>query len=256
MSRPNLVATAALHFPPLAKATDALMRFGVVDVDKQLGGGLAVSALHEFYSVSQGYASAGAMALLLALRSGRVGPIVLVRDDKARQDGRLYGLGLVELGIDPARLLLVEAQDTLGVLRAAADAVACGGVATVILTLHGRAAAVDLTATRRLAMAASRSGVTTLLLRQGEPVPSAAHSRWQVAPAASTRLGGDAPGPPAFALTLLRHRGGIDGFSCILEWDRDRKVFVEAGSANAKADIGAAPAFAFKRARAARRQAA
>lgn len=255
MSRPNLAAIAALHLPSLAMATDAVMRFGVVDVDELLGGGLAISALHEFYSVSQG-ASAGAIALLLALRSDRSGPIVLVRDDKARLDGRLYGLGLVELGIDPARLLLVEAQDTLGVLRAAADAVACGGVATVILDVHGQAAAVNLTATRRLAMAASRSGVTTLLLRQGEPVSSAAHSRWQVAPAASTRFDGDAPGRPAFALTLLRHRGGIDGFSCILEWDRDRKIFVEAGCESAKADIGASHTVAFKRASATRRQAA
>ena len=237
MSRDRLAAHVAL--PPFA-AHVALLDFGAAEVDARLGGGLAVAALHELYAVAQGDAPAvAAMALLLALRNRRSGPIVWVGEDKARRDGRLYGLGLAELGVDPQRLLLVEAPDTLAVLRAGADAVACAGVAAVILAPHGRAAAVDLTATRRLALAAARSGVTVLLLRQGDAVPSAANSRWQVASAPSARLATDAPGLPAFALTLLRHRGGVTGFSTILEWNRDRMAF---GTATA----GGAPAAAFE----------
>jgi protein ImuA len=243
MSRDRLAAlvallpeAAGLALPP----AEARLGFGVEDVDARLGGGLAVAALHELYAESEGDGpAAAAVALLLALRNGRAGPIVWVGEARARQNGRLYGLGLVELGVDPARLLLVEAPDTLAMLRAGADAVACSGVAALILAPHGKAAAVDLTATRRLALAAARSGVTVLLLRQGDVVPSAAHSRWQVAAAASTRLAADAPGLPAFALTLLRHRSGVTGFSTILEWNRDRTAF---GTATA----GGASAVAFK----------
>lgn len=241
MSRARLAALVAL-LPEagglVLPAQDARLNFGAADVDARLGGGLTVAALHEIYAAAEGDApAAAAMALLLALRNGRAGPIVWVGEARARQNGRLYGLGLVELGVDPARLLLVEAPDTLAMLRAGADVVACGGVAAVILAPHGKAAAVDLTATRRLALSAARSGVTVLLMRQGDVVPSAAHSRWQVAAAASTRLVADAPGRPAFALTLMRHRGGVTGFSTIMEWNRDCTSF---GTATARGAPAAA----------------
>lgn len=243
MSRDRLAALVALlpEAPGLAlPAAEARLGFGVADVDARLGGGLPVAALHELYGAAEDDVPAmAALALLLALRNGRAGPIVWVGEARSRQHGRLYGLGLVDLGVDPARLLLVEAPDTLAMLRAGADAVACSGVAAVILAPHGKAPAVDLTATRRLALAAARSGVTVLVLRQGTVVPSAAHSRWQVAAAASARLAAEAPGLPAFALTLLRHRGGVTGFSTTLEWNRDRTAF---GTATA----GGASAAAFK----------
>lgn len=244
MSRASLSTPAAN--PTLPTGSALPLAFGAPEVDARLGGGLAVAALHELYAALPGdVPAAAAMALLLALRNGRPGPIVWVGEVRASREGRLYGLGLVELGIDPQRLLLVEAPDTVAMLRAGADAVACGGVAAVVLAPFGKAVAVDLTATRRLALAAARSGVTVLLLRQGEVVPSAAHSRWQVAAAASARLAAEAPGPPAFALTLLRHRGGVAGFSAIVEWNRDRTAFgaAIAGGASAAAfePAGAAP---------------
>ena len=219
-----------------------LFGFGDAVVDARLGGGLAVAGLHELYEAGEGDAAATlGLALLLARRNGRAGPIVWLGEDRARRDGRLYGLGLAELGVDPDRLLIVDAPDALGVLRAAAEAVACHGVAAVIIAASGKAARLDLTATRRLALAATRTGVTTLLLRSGQPQPSAAASRWAVAAAASAILVADAPGLPAFGIALLRHRGGIAGFSCQLEWNRDRNAF---GAARP----GAAPAADFQRA--------
>ena len=165
------------------------------------------------------------MALLLALRCGRDGPVVWLREDKARRQGRLYGRGLAELGLDPARLLLIEAPDTLAVLRAGAEAVACAAVAVVIIEPWGKAPALDLTATRRLALAAARSGVTALLLRSGDQRPSAAASRWRIATGPSRALAASAPGPPVFDIALLRHRSGIAGFDTRLEWDRDQASF-------------------------------
>jgi protein ImuA len=245
MSRPAFlcapVASASLPASSLAPA----LAFGDAGIDSRLGGGLAVAALHEVYAAAEGDAAAVAgLALLLAARNGRGGPIVWLGEARARREGRLYGLGLADLGVDPARLLLVEAPDSLAMLRAGAEAVACRGLAAVILSATTNNPGLDLTATRRLALAAARSGVTVLLLRSGAAQPSAASSRWQVATAASAPLPGHAPGAPVFALTLLRHRGGIAGFSCLLEWDRDRNAF---GAAHP----GAAPAAAFERAGAA-----
>jgi protein ImuA len=215
--------TAAL--PPIAAA---LPRFalGLAAVDARLGGGLAVAALHELYGQTDADASSvAAFALLLAQRCGRPGPILWLREDRAARHDRPYGLGLVDLGLDPARLVLVQAPDTLALLRAGAEAVACAALAVVLIEPYGRATAFDLTASRRFMLAAARSGVLALALRSGDPVPSAAQSRWQIAAAPSSALAADAPGAPAFAVTLLRHRSGIAGFSTRMEWDRDSASF-------------------------------
>ena len=220
-------AFAALEaVSPVITEGYARLSFGEAHIDARLNGGLSVAALHEIYAAreSDGATVAG-FALMLASRCNRAGPLVWMREDRARQGGRPYGLGLAELGHDPARLLLIQAPDTIALLRAGADAVACGAVAVVILEHWGKAGAVDLTASRRLALAAGRSGVLTILLRQGDTVPSAAQSRWQVATAPSRALAANAPGAPVFDIRLLRHRSGIAGFDARLEWDRDRRSF-------------------------------
>lgn len=234
MSRPIPLsaARALLPSPGLAAASPigaARVGFGDDRIDGQLGGGLVVAGLHEFYAEREGDGvAAAALALLLALRCGRAGPLVWLREDRARHGGRPYGLGLAALGADPARLLLVQAPDTLALLRAGAEAVACPVVAAVIIEQAGHAHSIDLTATRRLGLAAARSGVMTLLLRAGTPVPSAAQSRWQVASAASTPLLANAPGLSALDIRLLRHRGGIADVSARLEWDSDSRCFTPA----------------------------
>ena len=203
--------------------------FGAEALDERLGGGLARAALHEIYAVTSDATSAMAFALLLACRANRAKPIFWVRETKARLGGRPYGHGLAGLGIPPDILFLVEAPDTIAALRAGADITRCGAVGAVIIEPIGKAPALDLTASRRLALAAGQSGVMTLLLRTGvEPMPSAAHSRWQVASAPSTPLPANAPGHPAFDVTLLRHRGGIAGIETRLEWNRDRQSFDQA----------------------------
>jgi len=204
----------------------ASVAFGAESLDRRLGGGLAKAALHEIYAATIDAASAAAFALLLACRANRAKPIFWVREAKARFGGKPYGHGLAELGIPPDILFLVEAPDTIAALRAGADITRCGAVGAVIIEPIGKAPALDLTASRRLALAAGHSGVMTLLLRTGvEPMPSAAHTRWQVASAPSTPFPANAPGHPAFDVTLLRHRGGIAGIEARLEWNRDRQSF-------------------------------
>jgi protein ImuA len=211
-----------------AEARD-LFSLGANQVDQRLGGGLVRSAVHELFADGAGVSSAVAFALILALRGGLAKPILWISEERVlRHFGVFYGPGLVELGADPDRFIFVHAPDALATLRAGADSVKCGGLGAVVIQPYGKARALDLTASRRLALAASASGVLTLLLRIGaEPAPSAAQTRWQVKSAPSVLLEANAPGRPAFDLTLLRHRAGIASFTTRLEWDREQQICVE-----------------------------
>lgn len=166
---------------------------------------------------------------MLALRAALERPVVWVREEKEeRRAGEVYGPGLVEIGANPALFTLVRAPDTLAALRAGADILACGALGAAILETQGGAASLDLTASRKLLLAAQASGLPAFLLRPTESsLASAAATRWQVAGARSAALPGNAPGRPAFAIDLLRHRGGVPPFSLTLEWDRDRHCFAE-----------------------------
>jgi protein ImuA len=226
LMRARLEASAQPH-----RTDAAQVSFGAEALDARLGGGLVRAALHEVYAgANPDAASAAAFALLLAWRAGRGRPIFWVREEaSARIDGKPYGHGLAELGIPPNALILVNAPNSIAALRAGADIMRCSAVSAVIIEPIGKAPALDLTASRRLALAAGQTGVMTLVLRTGaEPVPSAAHTRWQVASAPSTPLPANAPGHPIFDVTLLRHRGGIAGIEARLEWNRDRQSFDQA----------------------------
>lgn len=214
---------------PMIKAA-GLFALGTERVDQRLGGGLARAALHEVFAGVADTGVAATFALILALRGGDASkPILWISEDRvARYSGAPYGPGLVALGADPDRFIFVHTPDELSTLRAGADSVKCGAISAVVIAPFGKARALDLTATRRLALAAGASGVLTLLLRLGvEPSPSAAQTRWQVRAAPSVALLGNAPGAPAFDVTLLRHRAGIAGFNARLEWDRDQQSCVE-----------------------------
>jgi protein ImuA len=230
------LAEAALRSGPAAAGKVSL---GATEIDAALSGGLERAALHEVYAAGTAdLAAATGFALGLALRAaqGEAGddaarPILWVRQDFVdAETGRLHAPGLNELGLDPGRLLLVRARDALGVLRAGAEGARCPALGAVLIEPWGEPRAFDLTASRRLALAAEGSGVATLLLRvAAAEAPSAARTRWQVVPLASRALEANAPGAPAFGLRLLRHRGGVRGAAAErewrVEWNRDRCAF-------------------------------
>jgi protein ImuA len=204
---------------------------GCAALDEALGGGFARGRVHELFAASGGDAAgATGFATMMALRTvGRRSPIFWLRTDEAeRLGGRLHGPGLVELGGDPDSLVLGVAPDTKALLKAAADAARCPGLSALIVECHGRCPALDLTASRRLALAAERSGVTLFLLRlKAQPVPSAADTRWMVGAAPSQSLEAGAPGRPMFEIELLRRRSGPAGMRWRLEWHRDRLQFTD-----------------------------
>jgi len=218
------------------RAVNASAPLGPALLDAALGGGLARGRLHELFAAEpeDGSSAAGFAAALACLVAPAEAPLFWLREETAERHGHLHAPGLAEIGIDPARLVLVVLPDPMTLLRAAADVVRCGPVGTAVIELWRSPRAFDLTASRRLALAAEASGVTTLLLRiEAKPGPSAAQTRWSVGAAPSPALEANAPGSPSFALELLRQRGRPAGGRWHLEWDRDRACFRDAALSGA-----------------------
>ncbi len=203
---------------------------------------LQQDGVHEFYAAKGSAQGLGqeqdssaplALALLCAVQACRAGePLLWLRLAKGKQAQqrlyaqRPYAPGLAELGIDPAAMVLMRLPDLQSLLRAGVDCVRHGSAGAVILEMDGRAPAFDLTASRRLTLAAEQSGTMVLIVRSGaDPAPSAAHTRWQVASAPSLPLPANAPGGPVFDVTLLRQRGGREGLNLQVEWNRERGTF-------------------------------
>lgn len=197
-----------------------------------LAGGLARARVHEVYAAeAEDAAAAGgfAMALAASLASGPRSLLWLRSRRAAHLGGLLQAEGWRDLGGGPGRGMVSVLPDNMALLRAAVEGVRCPALGAVVAEGWGPIRELDLTASRRLSLAAEKSGVPLLLLRiDAAPVPSAAQTRWQVSAAPSVALPGHAPGHPCFDVTLLRQRGGPSGQSWRLEWDRDRCQFREA----------------------------
>ncbi len=217
---------------PAAHSPRGGITFGAPELDAWVGGGLTRGALHEVFAGKQAdVAAAMGFIALLAVRATGKGAarqqILWVRQDFLdAETGKLHPPGLAALGLDPARVVLVRARDVLGVLQAAAEAAGCAGLGAVVAELWGEPALLDLTATRRLSLAAEKADVPVLMLRVAAiPAPSAATSRWMVTSLPSQPLAANAPGQPAFAATLLRHRGGAASNTWHLEWSHEQGCF-------------------------------
>ncbi|MCS6778587.1 MAG: hypothetical protein NZ555_02650 [Geminicoccaceae bacterium] len=162
-------------------------------------GGLARKALHEL---------AGPAATLFALAIAkaaldRPGLLVWCLDEAGlRARGIPWPPGLAARGLDPDRLLLVRAPDAAALARAVEEASASPAAAVVVAEL----ARADLDRTRRLQLALERGGGLGLLLRPArDPAPSAATTRWWVAPLPVGE------GPPRLRLELWRAKSGVEG---------------------------------------------
>lgn len=203
-------------------------------LDQSIGtGGLEIGAVHEIkptagVSWAAAFASAYHFALALAVRrliaappSDRSAPVLLCFSAaQSTEMGAPYAPGLSGLGLDPERLILVEAARQADVLWAIEEGLKSEGLALVL----GQIDAVGLTSARRLALAAARTSTPCLLLTHPRyPAAAATATRWRVSPApsASHPLDPEAPGAPRFLVGLERCRGSpaavLPG-SYLLEW--------------------------------------
>lgn len=188
---------------------------------------LARAALHEFYGPRHAEATTlSGCALMLAQSHDTRLKLWIRLGGHDREAGTPVCEGLTELGIDPSSLVFVRVRDVQSALQAGLEGARCAALGTVIIELWGETSAYDLTASRRLALAAKLSGARVLMVRAAaEPHPSAAETRWLARAAPSRALEANAPGYPAFHLTLLRARNGQEGLQYDLEWNRDEQRF-------------------------------
>jgi len=162
---------------------------------------------------------AGWAGFLLAQVGGGK-PLLWVQERMAiLESGRVHPPGLASKD-----LIHVEARDARATLWAMEEGLRCSGLSGVIGELWGDPKALDFTATRRLAVAAERSGVPCWLVRlSGTANLSGARMRWRIASATSLTHPFDprAPGAPAWDAELFRARGHPPGrWSIAHEADR------------------------------------
>jgi protein ImuA len=218
----------------LAPADRRWQLFGVDPIDHALGGGLALGAIHELCPsrpLDHGAATGFAAALAGRALGGR--QVLWIQQDFAGiEAGKLYG-AIDVFGIPLASLLLVQVSRGIDVLWSMEEALKCRALAAVVAEIADDKT-VDLTATRRLALAARAGDGLGLVLRQRPPsVPSAAVTRWNIASARSARdrfgglVGGlvGGLGPTTFDLSLVRNRCGPCG-RWTLSWDHHARTFI------------------------------
>lgn len=218
--------------PPSARAA-----LGLDEADKALGGGLKRGAFHALRPQRPGEEPAATgFALACALRLAAERPLLWVRQAMAeREYGLPYGPGLMGFGLDPARLVCVEAADARAVLKAAEEGLRCKALGAVLIEPWGAPKAVDLVALRRLVLAAEASGVSALFLRSGGPeIADPGATRWAVGAHRSASAFG--PGLPAFRVTLERggHAGQVE---FVMEWSCEQRVFRRAAHSGARVPL-------------------
>lgn len=174
--------------------------------------GLPLAGLHEVLAVEPG-AGMGFSALLLA-RAQAALPGRSVLWIASEPDA--YPPGLAQLGLSAASLILIRAPRPADALWAAEEGLRCPAIAAVLLLN----AAPDLTAARRLQLAAETGGGIGLLLRGDDesPGPTAALTRWRLAARAAEGGSPHHLGEPSWEIALLRARGGRPG-AWAGEWD-------------------------------------
>ncbi|HYZ41866.1 MAG TPA: damage-inducible protein, partial [Stellaceae bacterium] len=117
-------------------------------------------------------------------------------------------------GLDPGRLVLVRTPRDAEILWAMEEGLRAPGILAVI----GEVGSLPAVASRRLQLAAERSGITAFLLRRWRDagqaareraLPNAAVTRWRIV-ALPSRIARGEPGigRPLWRVELLRCRGG------------------------------------------------
>lgn len=220
--------------------------FGLAAIDDRLADhGLDAGALHEIAAASASLNDDAAATLFAAGIAARFADEPGFNVFWAVTAFDLYAPGLEQVGLGPGKLLYAQGRKDVDVLAMAEDALRDGSLACVIAEVK----AADMTATRRLQLAAA-DGQTPLLLyrrhrsRERCPLaaPSSAMTRWRVGCIASERLPWPRIGRPRWRVDLVRQRNG-DPFSLELEaCDAKGRLALPAAIGDRTATPGRTPA--------------
>ncbi len=181
--------------------------FGVAELDAHLPeGGLALGTLHDIAGGGPDEIHAAAATLFIAGVLARLERPVLwcavARD--------LYPPGLAGAGLHPHRVLHGAAPDEKSVLLVMEEALRHPGLAAVV----GELTRLPMVASRRLVLAAEKTGVMALALRRrregavADTALNAAATRWRITPLPSLKLPSPGIGRARWQVELTRCRGG------------------------------------------------
>lgn len=221
--------------------TSRVVTLGAARLDAMLpGGGLKCGALHEVRAADYRDMGAGlGFAAALVTRCAEAmpdAPVLWCEGGHTPFDvGHLYGPGLAAFGFAPERLIVVSPARAVDLLWTMEEALRLGAFAAVVGEIDGRVAQLDLTATRRLQLAAEESGTPAFLLTGHVAASaSAAVTRWCVTSAPSQAEGESLAGfsalvgRPRWQVRLERCRGALTGAletAWGVEWDARKCVF-------------------------------
>ncbi|NHN84366.1 damage-inducible protein [Acetobacter musti] len=230
----------------------AVLPFGVDEIDRHLpGGGLVCGALHEVsggnsdavHAAAAGQFSAG----IVARMRGRVLWIVTGQD--------LFAPALRQAGLSGRRLICAQAGSDADVLACFEEGLRYGGLGAVV----GEVGRLSMMASRRLQLAAEKSGTMGIAIRRcryppemadfGQPVASV--TRWRVSVRPSAVLPVPGVGRSRWRLELMRVRSGEPAvFEVEACDDRGRLASCRLALSAALADGPAQEATGFRSARA------
>jgi protein ImuA len=191
------------------RARRGVLPFEVPAIDARLpDGGLALGALHEVAGGADGAVDGAAAALFAAGIVARTSGTVLWC--VTRLD--LFVPALSQAGLDPDRVIHVEAGDEPTVLACCEAGLRHGGLGGVVAEI----ARLSMTASRRLQLAAEASGTLGIALRRWRRAaeaadfgqPTAAVTRWRVTALPSAPLPTPGIGRARWLIELIRSRAG------------------------------------------------
>ena len=172
--------------------------------------GLPLGCLHEAGGDGRpaGFAALTAFAAALA---GRLGAVLWCSRRAGVYGPSLYGPGLAQVGLRASRLIAATTASDAEVLAVMEEGLRHPVLACVV----GEVGRINLTASRRLQLAAEKSGVTAFVLRtlarQTTTEPLAAASRWRISAMPSTPHVIPEAGRARWRLELLQSRCGARG---------------------------------------------
>src|SRR5439155_18901480 len=214
---------------PRLREEGRILGLGVDTLDAALGGGLACGVLHEFAPTAPIHLAAAtgfAVALAAGTRGkGRDQTLWIATDFAMAEGGGPYGPGLELYGMAASRLIVLRVPRAVDALWAMEEGLRCRAIASVVTELTDDGSVADLTATRRLILAARDGFRLGLLLRHRASLePSAAATRWHVAAAPGRPDSFGGLGATCFDLSLVKNRRGPCG-RWIVTWDHHERAF-------------------------------
>jgi protein ImuA len=209
-------------------AAQTCLLLGAPEIEAHLPAlGIAGGVLHEIAGVAHcdrpaAFGFVFALMAMAAQQSSGIAFLVTTRRALGHY-GRPCGGGLAQAGLDPGRLVIVEARSDKDALWALEEVLRSGAQPCVVA--GAIEAPLGLTESRRLNLAAARLGTPLLVLgAPGKSGTSTAATRWRVAaaPAGRDRFGAFAR--PRWRIALERCRHGRPG-QWIVEWDHAANRF-------------------------------